>query len=604
MTRKYWIFLNIWAINAFTSSGYIGKDGVSFRTKSSILKYKYAVTESTIETIINTGFSTSTCGSEILRITSKDLALKDYYSLALTSSGQLLFQYRLYGSGFNTVIQAPVEGPFCDGKRHDVIVRRDARKVSFQVDGGVTQKLENGRMLIVTFSKPDVIVLGGSGKRKFYGCVYNATVEMQWTGMSATTVDILQLLDARDPMVSSEDVIVGGCVKPYAECLPLRSHLTLSDGNGSIASPHINQRFNNLSACVWVIEVPQGYRVKLRMRFMRVNDSSLCTSRYVEVLEGKEGEASVISRYCSVRFIPHEPIYSTGPHLTVRLQTEDSEALVFTASYSTASLSEGPCPAQADLTSAHGTFSSPDFPYSYGTNRACSWIITVPSDKHILITFRPDDFSIAGCHGNCMCDYLELREVDDGRRNAYGRYCGDIAPSPIYYPGHKVSLGFYSNGVESRKGFNATYEAIEPITDQCPEHKVLAATGGVIRSPRFPLPFPGQMDCLWEIRGDPGSRVEFMFSDPLYLDMACTDYIELSDGKDKDSRTFVKKYCISDDIPPPFVSKNHKLFVRFVSDRYRVLTGQMAGFVATYVIRRPAKAKEISGAFYTVAFFL
>ncbi|XP_032234340.2 cubilin isoform X3 [Nematostella vectensis] len=530
MTRKYWIFLNIWAINAFTSSGYIGKDGVSFRTKSSILKYKYAVTESTIETIINTGFSTSTCGSEILRITSKDLALKDYYSLALTSSGQLLFQYRLYGSGFNTVIQAPVEGPFCDGKRHDVIVRRDARKVSFQVDGGVTQKLENGRMLIVTFSKPDVIVLGGSGKRKFYGCVYNATVEMQWTGMSATTVDILQLLDARDPMVSSEDVIVGGCVKPYAECLPLRSHLTLSDGNGSIASPHINQRFNNLSACVWVIEVPQGYRVKLRMRFMRVNDSSLCTSRYVEVLEGKEGEASVISRYCSVRFIPHEPIYSTGPHLTVRLQTEDSEALVFTASYSTASLSEGPCPAQADLTSAHGTFSSPDFPYSYGTNRACSWIITVPSDKHILITFRPDDFSIAGCH------------------------------------------------------------------DQCPEHKVLAATGGVIRSPRFPLPFPGQMDCLWEIRGDPGSRVEFMFSDPLYLDMACTDYIELSDGKDKDSRTFVKKYCISDDIPPPFVSKNHKLFVRFVSDRYRVLTGQMAGFVATYVIRRPAKAKEISGA--------
>jgi hypothetical protein len=92
------------------------------------------------------------------------------------------------------------------------------------------------------------------------------------------------------------------------------------------------------------------------------------------------------------------------------------------------------------------------------------------------------------------------------------------------------------------------------------------------------------MDCLWAIKGPPDTQVKLTFISPLYLDFNCTDYVDVTDGATKRTQTFMKKLCISIDVPQDFVSSGRDLFVRFVSDKYQQLSRKKMGFKAKYEI--------------------
>lgn len=111
------------------------------------------------------------------------------------------------------------------------------------------------------------------------------------------------------------------------------------------------------------------------------------------------------------------------------------------------------------LSTTKGSFSSPFFPYNYGNSRKCTWIIQVPRDHHVLITFKRRDFKIDGCSKDCRCDYLGVNKKIRYSDLSYRKYCGEIPPSPIYLKQNYVVVEFTSDDEESHKGFKAHYIA-------------------------------------------------------------------------------------------------------------------------------------------------
>lgn len=59
----------------------------------------------------------------------------------------------------------------------------------------------------------------------------------------------------------------------------------------------------------------------------------------------------------------------------------------------------------ADLTSASGTFVSPNYPQPYGHNAECFWTITTSRGSRIQLVFVDIDIE---AHSTCNYDYVEV----------------------------------------------------------------------------------------------------------------------------------------------------------------------------------------------------
>lgn len=58
------------------------------------------------------------------------------------------------------------------------------------------------------------------------------------------------------------------------------------------------------------------------------------------------------------------------------------------------------------LTADEGIIQSPNFPNSYPRNAVCVWVIELPENEVMKITFT--DMNLER-HGNCIHDYVEVR---------------------------------------------------------------------------------------------------------------------------------------------------------------------------------------------------
>jgi len=109
----------------------------------------------------------------------------------------------------------------------------------------------------------------------------------------------------------------------------------------------------------------------------------------------------------------------------------------------------------------------------------------------------------------------------------------------------------------------------------------LFGNNGVIRSPRYPRPYPAKLNCTWVIYVDSGMQVKlnftaFQLESPGEVNAQCYDYLEIRNGKRSDS-PLIDKYCGRGPLPP-IVSHSNYLFLRFVSDP----TMQNRGFEVFY----------------------
>ncbi|KAG8517384.1 Deleted in malignant brain tumors 1 protein, partial [Galemys pyrenaicus] len=110
----------------------------------------------------------------------------------------------------------------------------------------------------------------------------------------------------------------------------------------------------------------------------------------------------------------------------------------------------------------------------------------------------------------------------------------------------------------------------------CPSFSIALPTGA-FSSPSFPGYYPNNADCVWEVRVNPGYRVNLGFSNvSLETHSNCSlDYVEVFDGT-RSNGTLLGKICSATE--QVFTSSYSKMTVRFRSD----VSFQNTGFSAWY----------------------
>ena len=112
------------------------------------------------------------------------------------------------------------------------------------------------------------------------------------------------------------------------------------------------------------------------------------------------------------------------------------------------------------MTALNGMFWSPYYPLDYKSRHSCKWLINVPWNYTISITF--EDVTLE--RRCCPCDYVELWETfTNGSGVLIGKFCDETKPDPTQHfrsTGNNVTVFFYSDGSVEAKGFKASYKAI------------------------------------------------------------------------------------------------------------------------------------------------
>uniref|UniRef100_A0ABM0MSC4 Metalloendopeptidase n=1 Tax=Saccoglossus kowalevskii TaxID=10224 RepID=A0ABM0MSC4_SACKO len=308
---------------------------------------------------------------------------------------------------------------------------------------------------------------------------------------------------------------------------------TLLETSGNFSSPGFPEDAPKGITCEWRISVTPGEIIVLNFTIFDILQSSDCWYDYVEIRNGHWNKSPLIGRYCG-KDIP-ATIRSADSRLWIQFKSSERYANKgFVAQY------EAIC--GGEITKDSGQLQSPNFPDYYRPNKECIWKITMPEGSNVGISFQ--SFEIER-HDSCIYDYLEVRDGYDEDSRLLGKYCGYTTPRDFHSDGNKLMVKFVSDGSVNKGGFSAQFfiEQDECAVDQggC-EQKCVNTIGGYhcecepgfelsidqkhceaacggfltdlqgnITSPSYPLAYPVNKNCVWQIVGKPHHRISLLF---------------------------------------------------------------------------------------------
>uniref|UniRef100_A0A8C2WGD8 CUB and Sushi multiple domains 3 n=1 Tax=Cyclopterus lumpus TaxID=8103 RepID=A0A8C2WGD8_CYCLU len=275
----------------------------------------------------------------------------------------------------------------------------------------------------------------------------------------------------------------------------------------------------------------------------------------------------------------------------------------------------------SSLQGPSGTFTSPNFPIQYESNAQCVWIITASNpNKVIQINFEEFDLEIAydtltiGDGGEVgdptaillsgsfvpdlivsMTHQMWLHLQSDESVGSIGfkinykeidkESCGDPG-TPLY--GIREGDSFSNGGIlrfECQFGF----ELIGERTISCQDNNQWSANVpicvfpcmsnftaplGTVLSPDYPEGYGNNMNCVWLIQSEPGSRIHLAFND---FDLeAPYDSLTVKDGETNDAG-IIGRFSGAES-PSHLTSNTHTLRLEFQADHS--MSGR--GFNITY----------------------
>ena len=113
------------------------------------------------------------------------------------------------------------------------------------------------------------------------------------------------------------------------------------------------------------------------------------------------------------------------------------------------------------LSGDSGSFTSPEYPDKYPSDKKCVWIISVSRGKTIELSF--EDFQTEN-DGSCKYDYVEVRNGLRIQDPLVGKYCGTANIPLIRSSGSSLFIKFTSDKSVSEKGFKASWKSNGPST--------------------------------------------------------------------------------------------------------------------------------------------
>nr|XP_009930359.1 PREDICTED: procollagen C-endopeptidase enhancer 2 [Opisthocomus hoazin] len=201
-----------------------------------------------------------------------------------------------------------------------------------------------------------------------------------------------------------------------------------------------------------------------------------------------------------------------------------------------------------------GFIGSEGFPGVYPPNSKCTWKITVPEGKVVVLSFRYLDLE-----SDNLCRY-DFVDIYNGHANGQriGRFCGTVKPGALVSNSNKMLVQMTSDANTAGSGFIAKFSAAEP-------HE----RGALEQYER----------CLADV---PGRLIELKFEKfDVERDNYCRyDYVAVFNGGEINDAKRIGKYC-GDSPPAPILSERNELLVQFLSD----LSLTADGFIGHYKFR-------------------
>ncbi|PVD35988.1 hypothetical protein C0Q70_02958 [Pomacea canaliculata] len=324
---------------------------------------------------------------------------------------------------------------------------------------------------------------------------------------------------------------------------------------GNITSPgyYEHGNYTNNLECIWRVENPARTNSSI---LVIVDDLALephltCVHDFLEVREGRDGDGSIIEKFCGNNTIP-PPVLSPSQHIWLRFRTDGSivdRGFAITVQFTTCG---------GELTAPQGQITSPNFPNNYEHNDGCAWLISAPEGERIRITFS--DFNLEE-HSSCVFDYLKILNGGLPDSPLIGKYCGTSNPGTILSQSNHLRLMFVTDINQSGRGFRATYTF---DSEAC--GGLLQSSQGTVSSPNYPSSYPPNTECEWEIRVDSGYILILNVNSSFDLQPGdcSSDYLEITDILANGTQVLKGRYCSN--APPPVTSSFNRLLLKFHSD--------------------------------------
>ncbi|KAF4529657.1 hypothetical protein B566_EDAN017693, partial [Ephemera danica] len=205
----------------------------------------------------------------------------------------------------------------------------------------------------------------------------------------------------------------------------------------------------------------------------------------------------------------------------------------------------------------------------------CTWIIIADQpDGHVTLTMTHIDVSFntdntAGCSTN----YIEVRDGVGLNAPLLNTYCGTRVPPHIISQGLALTVTLvFPFSIMHHLSFAATYSV---INDACGGN--LTSEGGAFTTPKYPLSYPNNIECIWTINTSPGNKalVTFGLFDIEESDNCNGDYLEIRSDL-TGAGPLLGVFC--GNTVPNNITATATLWIKFRSDN----DGTSSGFLAYY----------------------
>uniref|UniRef100_A0A8C3CS97 Ovochymase 1 n=1 Tax=Cairina moschata TaxID=8855 RepID=A0A8C3CS97_CAIMO len=222
----------------------------------------------------------------------------------------------------------------------------------------------------------------------------------------------------------------------------------------------------------------------------------------------------------------------------------------------------------------------------------CTWNITVPEEKIILIYFTKLDVEY---RVGCDCDYVSLYS---SRRELISKsvckVCGNMFPAPRLIESDQATITFVSDGSNAGRGFELTFTALScshcVAGSGCGSVAMLEEEGK-IDSANYPGLYPRNTKCHWLIEAPVEYALKLEFEDfALELSPGCI-YDAVTVYSDAEEENQLANLC-GFSTPKPVLSPGNTMLVHFESDGENNFRGFRARL--TFVLSDPPSSGSLA----------